>query len=183
MSLIKCSECGAEVSSKARACQKCGAPVRLKRRGGCSRLLLIVLGVGVVGAIVAQLSGNKQGSPGTQASTTAATSASGASSSGTEPPQTDAEKKREADCHAWLIKAAALGLIPTIGVVYVGGEPGVLVNPGPWATSSFDVKQGLVDAYECLAFKGRDERTSLTVLDALTHKALAYYNGVSLTVN
>lgn len=60
MALIKCSECGAIVSDQAVACPQCGAPVTARPKQqpprktpsalgiGC----LVILGIGVIGAIV-----------------------------------------------------------------------------------------------------------------------------------
>ncbi|EGT5713139.1 zinc-ribbon domain-containing protein [Cronobacter dublinensis] len=47
MALIKCKECGAEVSSKADVCPKCGAPFKLRVKGpsGCMMILLVIIGV------------------------------------------------------------------------------------------------------------------------------------------
>jgi len=98
-------------------------------------------------------------------------------------PQTEAEKKNEQECQAWLLKAAAAGLIPpAVGVNAAGGEFNIIVNRPAWDRAEFEVKQGLVDAYECLLAKGRDERVSLSVLDSKTHRAVAYYNGLRLRV-
>mgnify|MGYP001382673009 CR=1 FL=1 len=49
MALVKCKECGSEVSTKADACPKCGAKV--KKGMGCGSLLVICLGVLIVVAI------------------------------------------------------------------------------------------------------------------------------------
>ncbi len=41
MGLIKCKECGSEVSAKAASCPHCGAPVKTERKNyGCGTLLL-----------------------------------------------------------------------------------------------------------------------------------------------
>ena len=32
MAIIKCEECGAEISDKAKVCPKCGAPIREEER-------------------------------------------------------------------------------------------------------------------------------------------------------
>lgn len=50
MALVKCKECGSEVSTKADACPNCGAKV--KKGMGCGTLLLIVFGVIVIVAMV-----------------------------------------------------------------------------------------------------------------------------------
>jgi len=51
MALIICKECQAEVSSKAAACPKCGAPIKAKRGtigcGGCIMIFLLIGGLGV----------------------------------------------------------------------------------------------------------------------------------------
>lgn len=45
MALIKCKECGSEVSSKADACPKCGAPFKLRVKGpsGCMMILTVIV--------------------------------------------------------------------------------------------------------------------------------------------
>jgi hypothetical protein len=73
--LVKCSGCGQDVSPEAKACPKCGAPV--KKKTGC--LMMIVYGfvgliaLGIIGAIISG-SGSNSGSgssssPPTQSST------------------------------------------------------------------------------------------------------------------
>ena len=43
MALIKCPECGTEVSSSAAACPKCGYPVQAKRSARIHWVVLVVL--------------------------------------------------------------------------------------------------------------------------------------------
>ena len=52
MALVKCKECGSEVSSKAETCPKCGARVSAKRMGCGSLIGVVFLG----GIIIASLS-------------------------------------------------------------------------------------------------------------------------------
>lgn len=52
MALIKCMECGAEVSSEAKTCPKCGKGVAPKRRGCGSAIAVLLLG----GAAISTLS-------------------------------------------------------------------------------------------------------------------------------
>ncbi len=55
MALIKCKECGSEVSSKADACPKCG--VKIKKSMGCGSLIAVVfLSFIVIGLISSSLS-------------------------------------------------------------------------------------------------------------------------------
>lgn len=55
MALIKCKECGNEVSSKAEACPKCGAKIAPEKMGCGKTLVVVFLGfiiLGVAGSIV-----------------------------------------------------------------------------------------------------------------------------------
>lgn len=47
MALIKCKECGEQVSDKAASCPKCGAPNSKKSKGpsGCMMVFFIIIGV------------------------------------------------------------------------------------------------------------------------------------------
>jgi DNA-directed RNA polymerase subunit RPC12/RpoP len=47
MAMVKCTECGSEVSSQAKACPQCGARIKKKH----SRLQWILLGVATVGIV------------------------------------------------------------------------------------------------------------------------------------
>ncbi len=54
MALIKCKECGEQVSNKAKKCPKCGAPIKGKG-GGCATVIvffLVILGLVVVASFV-----------------------------------------------------------------------------------------------------------------------------------
>lgn len=48
MAIIKCEECGAEISDKAKVCPKCGAPIREEERNEEIYILVLM----VVGAIL-----------------------------------------------------------------------------------------------------------------------------------
>lgn len=50
MAMIKCKECGSEISSKAEACPKCGA--KRKKRSGLGCLFVVILLFIVFGAII-----------------------------------------------------------------------------------------------------------------------------------
>lgn len=55
MKLVKCSDCGTEISPRAKQCPSCGAPVK-KRTSRIGLLLLAVVSVGVVGAFAGKSS-------------------------------------------------------------------------------------------------------------------------------
>jgi hypothetical protein len=59
MGMIKCKECGAEISTKADACPKCGA--KQVRTSGCAKIVLVAIGLFVFLVVVGQLGRN--GSP------------------------------------------------------------------------------------------------------------------------
>jgi len=58
MALIKCKECGAEVSSKAETCPKCGARVATKPMGCGALIGVIFLGVIIISALSSIFSSN-----------------------------------------------------------------------------------------------------------------------------
>jgi hypothetical protein len=62
MALIKCRECGKEISSKAQACPNCGAAAR-KGFGCVGSTLIIIAGVFVIGAIVSGIVGKEPPTP------------------------------------------------------------------------------------------------------------------------
>ena len=43
MSLIKCSECGKEISGKATVCPHCGVPLTINRKGTSINPIVIIL--------------------------------------------------------------------------------------------------------------------------------------------
>lgn len=75
MALIKCTECGKEVSDKATTCPNCGAPIststanqqpkvevkvtQKKKKGSCLKTILIVFGVLIVLAVIGNLAGGE----------------------------------------------------------------------------------------------------------------------------
>ena len=76
MALIKCKECGAEVSSKAEACPKCGARVAAKPMGCGTLIGVLILGVVIVSAFSSIFSS------GTRSGTSSAPASSSSASSG-----------------------------------------------------------------------------------------------------
>jgi hypothetical protein len=83
MAMTKCKECGAEISTKAESCPKCGA----KRSGGgnigCGT---VIVGIFVAILLISLFSGNK---------------------TPTKPPLSDAECRKELRCWAERHRAAA----------------------------------------------------------------------------
>lgn len=66
MALIKCSECGTEVSDKAAVCVKCGAPVKPTKASapsGCAVIVLIVLGVSIAATVIGSISSGTEAKP------------------------------------------------------------------------------------------------------------------------
>ena len=86
MALIKCKECGAEVSSKAEACPKCGARVASKPMGCGTLIGIIILGAVIVSAFSSIFSSDSRtGTPSAPPSTSSASS--GQAVSTPAPPQ------------------------------------------------------------------------------------------------
>lgn len=57
MALIKCRECGTEISDKAAACVKCGAPLKAIKPKGKTGCLPVIFGVVAVFVVIGALSG------------------------------------------------------------------------------------------------------------------------------
>lgn len=47
MAMVKCSECKAQISSKASACPQCGAKVSSGRGAGCLLFVVAIIGIGI----------------------------------------------------------------------------------------------------------------------------------------
>lgn len=62
MSLSKCKECGAKVSTKAAACPECGSPVK-KKTSRLTRLVVAFIGLAVVGSIMTPPSNDRPAAP------------------------------------------------------------------------------------------------------------------------
>ena len=60
MALMKCKECGSEVSTQADTCPKCGAKKPAKKNSGCLLLIGGILFIGIVGQVLRPSSTNKQ---------------------------------------------------------------------------------------------------------------------------
>ncbi len=67
MALIKCKECGHEVSKKADKCPNCGAPIK-KQTSGCAMLFAIISGVVFVTYIATLSDSSTSSSSGSQGS-------------------------------------------------------------------------------------------------------------------
>lgn len=82
MALIKCKECGTEISSKAEACPKCGARVAAKPMG-CGTLIGVIFLGGVIVSVFSSIFSSGTGSD----SSSRSTSTSSASTAQTSEPK------------------------------------------------------------------------------------------------
>lgn len=62
MALIKCKECGTEISDKAATCVKCGAPVK-KASGGAAQTIGGLVIIGLLGWIAVEIFGGGSSQP------------------------------------------------------------------------------------------------------------------------
>ena len=51
MALTKCKECGKEVSTKAKECPGCGAPVKSSSSVGCLTIIAVIFVIGMIGSL------------------------------------------------------------------------------------------------------------------------------------
>lgn len=91
MALIKCKECGAQISNKADACPQCGA--KPKKTSGCAVVLLGFLLLIIFLAVVGQCAG-PSGTPSTNTATGAGTSQPAATPAKKDPAVELAEYKQ-----------------------------------------------------------------------------------------
>lgn len=87
MTIVKCHECGAEVSDTAQACPKCGAKPK-KKTSLAAKATLIVVGAVVVGSFLNKGPGDHSASAGTSASANASSNTNSAAPA----PQAQAPK-------------------------------------------------------------------------------------------
>jgi hypothetical protein len=138
VALIKCPECGTEISSKAKTCVKCGAPVPRSKRGGCGRLILILFALMVGGTVLASLFGRQGPGPTQQTTTESSTPAATATapSSGVQNPAND-----------WLLSQSSTGQADMLGKVVGDGckgkTPFYQGNMKSGASSSTDTRPKL----------------------------------------
>jgi len=85
MAMIKCKECGAEISSKADACPKCGA--KQVRTSGCAMVLLAVLGFFAFVMIVGTCSRDNSTSTSAPSNTSASATTAPAATAHATPPE------------------------------------------------------------------------------------------------
>lgn len=106
MALTKCKECGNEIAKSAKACPKCGAPV--KRTGCLTMGLAIFLGLAVLGGIVGSCEESKrkdaeaEQAAAAQAADQQRKAAEQAKLAAMSPEERAAEEKRLADAAAEL---------------------------------------------------------------------------------
>lgn len=65
MALVKCKECGSDVSSKAASCPKCGASVASKPMGVGKLILFIILAIVIIPPVISGFSGAWDATPAT----------------------------------------------------------------------------------------------------------------------
>lgn len=77
MALIKCRECGAEISDKAAACVKCGAPVKSAKAKPQTGCLPVIVGILIVFGAIWAIGGSGSGSSPSSSTETPATKSAG----------------------------------------------------------------------------------------------------------
>lgn len=70
MALIKCKECGTEISNKAVTCPKCGAPVKVARKPmGCGTVMVALFFAGVIATAIKTMPGSSSSDSATSPAT------------------------------------------------------------------------------------------------------------------
>ncbi len=150
MALKSCSECGAEVSTKAAACPKCGAPVKASNIG-CAIVAAIGL---VIFVIILIVGGNDQ------------------STRGADTPALDKSPPTQQRRKELLGKLQGLEVFGKIECHGKGAD--VWVKPGFYALS-FDDKQSFSSVAYAYCFSDSD--SYVTLRDSQTGKDVGTYWG------
>lgn len=115
MALIECPECGTEISSKAKTCVKCGAPVARSKPKGCGRLIMIFFVLLVGGTVLTSLFGRQGSGPVQQT-----TSESSVPAATTTAPSNDIVNP----ANDWLLSQSSSGQADMLGKVVGDGCKG-----------------------------------------------------------
>jgi hypothetical protein len=157
MALIKCKECGNEVSSDAKSCPKCGAPTPKKTS------LLTWVVAGVFGLIVFNVVLNS-GTGTTSLSSSAAKSA----------PQVDRSPAKQAERKQFIEKLIAQGLIQKVDTAG-GNLPKMFVRPA-FNALDLDTKQSFASVVYAYHFDGSNISDSVVLRDSRSGKDIGNYN-------
>jgi len=198
MALVRCPECGKEVSSDAQHCIHCGKPLKKKKGSSIGNACILIIAVPiiivVIGLIVILLvplldsSPRRQSSPAPTAQNTPWTTLNqkppqegatnqappdpGQSTAVPQAAQPPAADARFEDCRAKLKKAQQLELLYNLD--YKGGVPLVVVGP-TFYTVPFDTKQNFADTINCFLMTGEAKYINFDLRDYRTNEVVAVY--------
>lgn len=173
--MVKCSECGQSISSKATACPSCGAP----RKAGTSvgtGCLAVFLGLGLVVAIIGIARGPNDQSPASRASTAPATT----SPSPADKAVTDA---RFEECRTKLKKSQELDLLHNM--TFDNGLPKLWVGR-TWYQLPIEAKTEFARVGACFFLAGNDgpggRAITFPIYDGMSGKQIATWKFTRLDV-
>ena len=161
MALVKCKECGKEISSKAEACPSCGAK-RSSEQYGCGTLVVASLFALIVWGMVS----NSWREHDSDASATPAAPA--------KPAITiDKSEQMQADRKKLIEKMIAQGVIQKVSVT-AGGVPEMFVRPSFYGLD-FDTKNSFASVVFAFHFNGTEKFPSIRLRDSRTNKEIGTY--------
>lgn len=198
MALVRCPECGKEVSSDAQHCIHCGKPLKKKKGSSIGNACVLIIAVpiiivviGLIAILIVPLldsSPRRQSSPAPTAQNTPWTTLNqkppqegatnqappdpGQSTAVTQAAQPPAADARFEDCRAKLKKAQQLELLYNLD--YKGGVPLVVVGP-TFYTVPFDTKQNFADTINCFLMTGEAKYINFDLRDYRTNEVVAVY--------
>ena len=198
MALVRCPECGKEVSSDAQHCIHCGKPLKKKKGSSIGNACILIIAapiiIIVIGLIVILLvplldsSPRRQSAPDPATQSTPWTTLNQKPAKGETPNQAIPDPKQAAaapqpsppsntearfeDCRAKLKKAQQLDLLYNLD--FKGGEPLVVVGP-TFYTVPFDTKQNFADTINCFLMTGEAKYINFDLRDYRTNEVVAVY--------
>ena len=175
MALINCSECGRQISDKARACPGCGAPpcsithalppaIPAKRKTGCITLIVAsFFGLLVFFALVSQCSRNS----------TSSSSASDSQKSQTSPqPTIDKNPEKQKEREKLITDLQQRGVF---GKIECRDSGATAVAGNAFYSLDFDTKQSFVGVVYAYCFNGAQSYVSISIKDIRTNKKIGTF--------
>lgn len=168
MAMIKCKECGAQISTKAEACPQCGA--KPKKTSGCAIVVLGFILLLVFGAIVGQCS-----APSTSTTATSASSTSVSSEPATPPhtPAIDKSPEKQKQRGKLLNDLQQRGVLGKIECRKAGATAVVGRN---FYQLDFDTKQSFIGVVYAYCFDGTQDHVGIQLRDISTNKKVGEFS-------
>ena len=185
MAIVKCRECGRDVSDQATACPHCGAPTRgptppVKKKTGCLKGLGIIFAVVFLGsAIIAGIFGERAPAKVSSAPASTGAPASAPTQVAVAAPVSAAQilaakTPAQQACADKLIKARELHVMEKMEFDSAGKHPKIYVGE-TWYSIDVDTKKGFAQTVACFVGANQYGMTRFPLIDNRSGHTVAEY--------